>query len=203
MPNIKIRNEDGDAVFKYFKGVGAMTDDDPFVPIYATSSTGTQKTLLHQILSTNGDGTGTISAIGNYASAATEFYIQPAAGVVYRIARMIPHVVDAGSFDAGSYGNGITLTNGVLVQQKHDAVIDVNLTPLAILTNVDWGRYCFDIKVSTFGLGNESLGARWTFAKYGQYIRLVGDNNDRFTVILNDDFTDLVDQTFVVEGYIE
>lgn len=203
MPNLKIKNEDGEASFKHIAGSGAQTEEDPFIPILAIGSTGTQRRLLHQFLSTNGDGTGTISGIGNYASAATEFYIQPAAGEIYRIARIIPHVVDAGSFDSSSYGNGIVITNGVLVQQKHDAVVDVNFTPEPIKTNVDWGRYCFDIKVSTFGVGNESLASRWTFVKYGQYIRLVGDNNDRFTVILNDDFTDLVDQTFVVEGYIE
>ena len=43
----------------------------------------TSVNTIYQLLSTNGDGTGTVSAKGNYASAAEEFYIEAPAGVTY------------------------------------------------------------------------------------------------------------------------
>ena len=65
------------------------------------SSTGTQKSLLARYLDTNGDGTGTKTAVGEYHDAGDGqeiFYIQPPAGTIYRISRMIPFVEDAGTF---------------------------------------------------------------------------------------------------------
>jgi len=171
------------------------------------SSTGPQKTRINRYLDTNGDGTGTKSAVGEYhdAGAGAEiFYIQPPPGTIYRLSRMIPFVEDTGSFDSGSYGNGITLTNGILMRIQNDSgtILDL-LDGLPIHINTHWARLCYDMTVSTFGLGNEYLHARWTFSKAGQYIRLDGDSNERLEVVLNDDFSDLVSQYFKVEGYIE
>ena len=59
------------------------------------------------------------------------------------------------------------------------------------------------MQVLAWGAGNDQLIARWTFSKAGRPIRLVGDNNERLEVVLNDDFTGLVHQYFVVQGYIE
>ena len=168
------------------------------------SSTGPQKTLIAQYLDTNGDGTGTQSAVGNYASAAEIFYIQPPAGTVYRLSRMLPFVEDVGSFDSGSYGNGITLTNGIVVRIQNDSGTLVDLTAgLPIQLNTHWARQCYDMTISTFGQGNEYLHARWTFSKSGQYIRLDGDNNERLEMVFNDSFTGLVSHYFMVQGYIE
>ena len=168
------------------------------------SSTGTQKKLIARYLDTNGDGTGTKTAIGEYQAGAEIFYIQPPTGQVYRLSRILPFVEDAGTFDSGSYGNGITLTNGITVRVQNDSGTIVDLTDgLPVKLNTHWARLCYDLTISKFGTGNEYLHARWTFAKSGQMIRLVGDNNERLEVVLHDDFSDLVSQYFMVQGYIE
>ena len=183
--------------------VDAYTLKEIQTPI-SVSSTGTQKTLIARYLDTNGSGAGTKSAVGDYSSAAEIFYIQPPAGQIYRISRMIPFVEDAGTFDSGSYGNGITLTNGITVRVQDDNGTVLDLTNgLPVKLNTHWARLCFDLTISKCGTGNEYLHARWTFAKSGQMIRLVGDNNERLEVVLNDDFRDLVSQYFMVQGYVE
>ena len=183
-----------------------VTVDSITDPI-SISKTGVQSTLIARYLDTNGDGTGTKTAIGEYHDAgdgAEIFYIQPPAGSVYRLARMLPFVEDFGTFDSGSYGNGITLANGIAIRVQDDngTILDL-LDGLPIQINTHWARMCYDMSVSSFGVGNEYLHARWTFAKSGQMIRLVGDNNERLEVVLNDDFSDLVSQYFMVQGYIE
>ncbi len=162
--------------------------------------------LIRRFLDVDGDGTGVNDAIGDYSrmAEAEAFYIQPPAGTIYIIERMIVFVEDAGTFDSGSYGNGITLATGVVVRIQNDSGTLHDLTAgIAIKTNPQWGQCCYDAVVSKYGSGNESLSVRWTFAKGGYPLRLIGDNNERLEILLHDDFTDLVQHTFKIEGYIE
>ncbi len=69
--------------------------------------------LIYQYLDTNGDGTGTTNAIGNYSVTADDFYYE--ATRPCDIERMIVCVRDTGAFDAEDYGNGVALTNGIRV----------------------------------------------------------------------------------------
>jgi hypothetical protein len=170
----------------------------------SVSVTGTQREIITRYLDTNGSGAGTKDASGDYSGAAEIFYIQPPAGQIYRIARMIPHIVAGGKMASDKYGVAIVLTNGITIRTQNDNGPLLNLTDdLPIHTNTDWARLCYDLSISNFGSGNEYLHARWTFAKSGQMIRLVGDNNERLEVVLNDDFGALVEQFFMVQGYIE
>ena len=163
--------------------------------------------IIHRIdryLDTNGDGTGTTSAIGNYSVTQGIFYIQPPSDDVFQINRLIVFVQDTGSFDSGSYGNGITLTNGITVRVQNNQGTFSDLTagsPIKI--NPHWKRLCYDANVSAYGLGDESLGVRWTFSKAGYPIRLDGGSYDRIEVLLDDNFTGLVDHTFLVQGFVE
>ena len=183
--------------------VDAYTLKEIQTPI-SVSSTGTQREIITRYLDTNGSGAGTKDASGNYASAEEIFFIQPPKGQVYRIARMIPHIVAGGKMASDKYGVAIVLTNGITIRTRDDSSVLLNLTDdLPIHTNTDWARLCYDLSISNFGTGNEYLHARWTFQKSGQYIRLVGDNNERLEVVLNDDFGALVEQFFMVQGYIE
>ena len=81
-----------------------------------------------------------------------------------------------------------------------------------IKTNGEWGQFCYDAEVYAGSLGNLNtyLRVRWTFANSGYPLRLVGANNERLEVVLNDDFSlnngssdPLVEQYFVVQGYFE
>ena len=98
---------------------------------------------IFRFLDTNGDGTGITNAIGNYNVTPTEFFIKPLVGEVYEIDRLIIQIADNGSIDAGSYGNGISLTNGITLKKIDDlGNILIDLTNNApILTNGAW--YCF------------------------------------------------------------
>lgn len=159
------------------------------------------KPMLVKILDTVGDGTGAKNAIGDYSLTPTKFLIKPAPGEVFTIARMLGHVEDSGTFDSGSYGNGIVLTNGITVSYKC-GVREVDLMDgMSVITNADWAGVCYDVNISSFGLGNEYLNFRWTFEKTGTWIELNGDYGDELCVNLNDNFTALVGQYFTVQGY--
>jgi len=159
---------------------------------------------IDQYLDTDGDGTGTTNAIGDYSGGEEIFYIQPPAGTVYSLNRMMVFVQDAGTFDSAKYGNGVGLTTGIVVRvQDDEGTLDTMTGVLPVKTNTHWKRLCYDAVVSKDGTGDETLGARWTFTKdSGEPIILNGNANERLEVVLNDAFDDLVAQTFMVKGKI-
>lgn len=157
---------------------------------------------IYRFLDTNGDGTGTKDAIGNYSNAGSgveHFYFQ-AKGYA-DIHRMIVHYEDGVGMRAERYGSlASALTNGILIK-----VLDSDLSELLDITdyipiksNSDWARIAYDVQLLAWGAGNESIGARLTFTRAGGPIRL--EPGQRLVVILNDDFTGLVDQYFMIQG---
>jgi len=147
---------------------------------------------------------GTENAVSNYTNTQTQLYIQPPAGYVYYIRRLIVHIRDTGGFDAAKYGNNLTFATGIGIRTftGSGATLTNDLTDGdRIKTNADWGHWCYDITLVDFGIGDEFLNVRWTFGKSGQIIRLDGDQMDRFSAILSDDMTGLNDHHFVVQGY--
>ena len=158
--------------------------------------------LISRFLDTNGDGTGTKNARGNYASAATPLYFK--ATTTVNLHRMIIHIGDTTGMQAQKYGNIAELTNGYTVKViDNDNVTELmdlcNLVP--IKSNGGIGRYCYDVELRTWGAGNEFVQARWTFAKAGQPLRL--KQGQRLSITLNDDLTGLLEHYFMVQGYIE
>lgn len=168
---------------------------------------GSQQQLVSRFLDTNGDGTGTKNAIGNYSGAVTKFKLTPAAGEIFRVARLIISIEDTNGMTAAEYGNlGSALTNGVLVRVENGAGTVLDLTDGdPIITNAEFGSYCFDVTVKSWGQtpDDDLLVARWTFAKYEQMIRLVGDRGEFLSVVLNDDFSGLIAHKFMAQGYRE
>jgi hypothetical protein len=117
---------------------------------------------------------------------------------------MICHVQDTGGFDAGAYGNNITLANGIgcgIYTGSGATLLNDLFDGHTVQTNSDWGHWCYDVALLDFGIGDEFLQVRWTFGKSGQLIRLDGDNMDRLSLIFNDDLVGLNDHQFVVQGY--
>ena len=118
------------------------------------------------------------------------------------------------TFYTDSYGSRTILSNGIVVRTQNDSGTLINLTDdIPILTNGNWGRFCYDSEVYPADTGNTAtyLRVRWTFERSGYPIRLVGSNNERLEVVLNDDFSlnsgagnnALLEHYFVVQGYIE
>ncbi len=161
---------------------------------------------IYQFLDTDGDGTGSINVVGDYEDTAEIFFIgPPPANEYWHIERMVVQVSDAGALDAGKYGNNVELTNGITVRKQDDSGTVIELTGgKPIITNADWGGVCYDVASVGFGQGDNYLGVRWTFGKSGWPLYLDGDgDNERLEVVVNDDMTDLVGQTFMVQGWKE
>lgn len=161
------------------------------------------KKPIYQHLSSNGDGTGTTNAVGDYSSSETTLYIAPAADETFIINRMIVEVEDVGSFDSGGYGTGSALSNGITLNYRDANGIVATLTPTPITRNADWAGNCHDLTIHNFGTGNEFMTARWTFEKSGHPLVLWGSNGHSLEIVLNDDFTGLVLQKFTVQGYCD
>ena len=156
--------------------------------------------MISQFLDTNGNGTGTNNAIGDYSSAAEEFYFQPSSGETYSISRMIVTIEDTSGFSAQEYGNlGAALTNGITIKVMDGETVDQNLTEVPIIKNGQWPMYCHDSTLHTYGAGDEVLTSRWTFAKSGQSLNL--SSAQKLVVTLNDDFTGLISHRFLIQGH--
>lgn len=154
--------------------------------------------IFSRYLDTNGDGTGTKNANGNYSSAAETFYIDGP----LTITRMIVSVEDTGGMQAEEYGNlGTALTNGITIDIDSGG-LDNELVDLTdgepIKTNAGWGQLCYDVDLKSWGAGDDLLVVRWTFDKSGAPIKL-GDD-DRLEITLNDDFSGLIGHYFLVQG---
>ncbi len=165
---------------------------------------GPVRSYVCRFMDTVGDGTGEKNAIGDYSSAEQIFFIQPSDIGTLRITRLMISIEDAGPIDAGAYGNGIDLVNGIQLQVRDNSGVLNDLTDgVPIFTNAHWGRYTYDIKESSFGMGANYVLARWSFIKSGITIRLQGVENERLTMVLNDDFSGLVSHRFLVQGFFE
>lgn len=159
---------------------------------------------LFRFLDTNGDGTGTKSANGNYAGAAEEFYIQPPSDEIYIINRMIIHIRDTTVPDAATYGNGITLTNGITVKVKSGTTDILDITDgIPIKSNAEWGTRGYDVDLKNWGTGDEFIQARWSFFKAGHPIILNGLHGHKLVVTVNDDLSGLNEHLFNVQGHRE
>lgn len=158
--------------------------------------------LFTHYLDTNGDGTGTKNANGNYSGAVEEFYIQAAAGEIIEIQRMIVTIEDTGGSTVQEYGNlGVALTNGIEVHVENEyGTIMSDLTgELPIKTNGDWSTHCHDVTWLDKGAGDDLISVRWTFSKHGTDLEL--QEGQRFVVKLNDDLSGLISHYFVVQGW--
>ena len=164
--------------------------------------------LFTQFLDTVGDGSGVKNAIGDYSGGVTIFKVQPGAGVIYKIHTMIIHIEDGSGFRAERYAAlGTALTVGIIVRVQDNGGTIVALTDATapVKNNGNWAEYAGPgVDVKAWGAGEEQLVGLWEFAQcHGVPIRLDGDANERLEVVLNDDFTDVVDHHFVARGFKE
>lgn len=152
-------------------------------------------------LDTDGDGTGTSNAIGDYSVTPTEFFFQyPLAVNVHKMVIMIESI--AGMW-AERYGNIMGgLTNGYsILYSDADNVLQTSLNDgIPITNNAEIGRTGFDVDVKTWGAGDEVLLASCDFRTSGAPIRLPA--NHKLGVVLNDDFSDLKQHFFMMQGIL-
>lgn len=149
---------------------------------------------------TNGDGSGTKDFSGDYSGTATKAIIK-AEGRALRINRLIAFIADSSSVDAGKYGNGITLINGIEIKkEKQTGEIIKDITDgISIKTNADYAKLGFQVSDISFGSGLNYVHAVLTFNKNGTGINLQPD--EQLSIYLNDNLTGLQAHTFRAGAY--
>lgn len=158
----------------------------------------TTTSSLGLFLDTNGDGTGSKNANVDGSVTPVEFKLTIPSGYRAYLSRMIVHIRDSGSIDAGSYGNGITMSNGLQVEYTYRGRSIDLLDGMPIQTNADWGRVCYDVSNTDFGSGDNFVQVRWTFAKAGGPLPLSG--GQEFIVRVRDNLSGLEEHTFSLQG---
>lgn len=157
--------------------------------------------IISRLCDTNGDGSGTTNANGDYSGTPDIFYIAPPAGETYDLSRIIVSMEDTAGMQAQEYGNlGAALGTGVVLRVSDNGGVTNTLTPFNITTNSQWGALCYDVDVKSWGSGNELLAARFTFAKSGIPLKLDGTKGEKFEVVLSDDLRGLISHYFLVQG---
>lgn len=151
--------------------------------------------LFIRPMTLNGVVKGTTNQAVDGSSTHQDFYVEAGidAGEIILVTRLMVQVTDTGSFDSGSYGNGLQFFH-----RKNGLDLDATGI-LPIKLNTDWSLYAYDTRVDTFGSGPEVLSARFTFAKLnGKGLRL--NPGDRIGVRVRDDLSGIVTQTIMAEG---
>lgn len=155
---------------------------------------------VYQLLSTNGDGTGTTSMNVDGSGTPVKFFIQPSVLEKYILKRMDVEVIDGSFNDALKYG-GLTLTTGMRVYVEDDGGIIKEYTlGFNIKRNFDWALLAgVDVPILSAPV-TDALVVRWTFANGCSDIILDGSNNERLVVEVPDNMLGLDDQLIQVQG---
>jgi len=154
-----------------------------------------------RFLTTNGDGTGTVNANLDFSGAPVDFFIQPAVNETLIINQATVHIADTGPVDAGFYGNGIVLANGIEILLTQGPIVLLDITAsFKIFTNGDWAQYAFEANTTDFGAGINYVHVLFTFAGITAKPRIF--QNQQLRIRLNDDFTGLVTHSFLVQGAV-
>lgn len=184
-----------------YGNVGEMLD------ILAKSNTENldQKPVIARFLVKEGDTRK--NANENYAGGAVKFELKASDfGQNAKLVLMdvLAYLQDSGSLDTESYGNGITLTNGVKIfVEKDGSAIDL-LDGEPILWNSHYGKHGWGTTIQSYGSGDESLQAVIKFKElFGYGLELDAATDDRIYVELNDDLTGLVEHFFKVAAFIK
>jgi hypothetical protein len=149
-----------------------------------------------RLLSTNGDETGTIQAIGNYSATPTTFYFQTPANQAFRWDEIRVLYTDGGVFDVGKFGNNGTILSGVAFQYLDPTLAEVSKLQggLRVLTNGGW-ELLGTTRYVDYGDGDNGLSAT---------VPLIGGafcpTGYRISVTLQDNFTFLTSMRFMVFG---
>lgn len=160
--------------------------------------------LIFRFLDTNGDGTGSKEAIGNYSDGglgATDFFFNCDHPQGCLIHDLIIFIEDSGGvISAEDYGNLGTLTNGYLIEVKDaaDSVLLDYTDGLPIRENAHLERIALDAELTAWGTGNSTLVSRISFDRSGQPLFL--RNGDKIVVTLNDSMVGLISHNFRVRG---
>lgn len=147
-----------------------------------------------------GNGTGSHNLIGNYSTAAVDFYYQPT--TQFDIHTILMAITDNASFNQQDYG-GIAggLTNGVKFYIRiAGAPFDIPLLGgTTFKQNYEWLTVSADARLTSFAGTAQTLSVLFRLAdEYGKPLTI--NAGDRIIARLNDDFSTLVHQSLALRG---
>lgn len=151
------------------------------------------------------EGTDDSAGVWTVVRMAEDFYVQQTGAGAYHIARLIFEIIDDG-IEATKFGALTALTNGVVVnwQDSSDSLY-ATFTPDSIKQTSDFGKYAFDLTVSSFSPGasaTDVMLSRFTLSRFlpGE---LVLESGDKLALNVNDDLTGITSFTVTAEGWID
>ena len=125
-----------------------------------------------------------------------------AAGTKWDVTRMMGQIIDESSMDDAKFGGMAALPKGIVFRK----VDGITKNIFNAKTNGDMKAHMYDVAYSDKApAGFTGLAFRRSFAgqdKNGVVIRLEGDTDDQFQVLIQDDLTELVDFQVIAQGHI-
>lgn len=156
-------------------------------------------------LDTVGDGSGSRDMAQDFSDATgagkTTFKLVPAANELLMIRCLLLHIQDAGTFDASLYGNGVALTNGILLQKTEEGELVQDLLDNDPVTNNgEWASHAYDWEYISTGAGDNVAVIRWSICQAGAPLLIHGNSNQAFEMVLHDNFSGLSKHHAAVHG---
>lgn len=166
---------------------------------------GIEQRYFSRFLDITGLGTGNKNAAGDYSSGVQDFKIAPRSNKIFRIASLTVFIQDSEDIAQSGYGAVSGLTNGIRVFVTSDRNETLYLDDgEPIKTIMHWTQRSSNLN-NDFSITTprNPILLRWNFLEAGVHVRLNGFLNEALVVRLNDDFSDLTDHKFLVQGYQE
>ena len=168
-----------------------------------------QNDLICRYLDQDGDGSGNSNMAGADYSG-ERFWIQPAAGQIFVIQRLIISLEDETGFKAETFGKESALALGLTLKSEFDQqVVRTDfLDGDTIKANSHFGIMCYDVDVHNWANTptDELLLARLSFNRFsvnGEGLKLVGDDNEKLVVTVQDSLAAILRLKFMAQGYLE
>ena len=152
----------------------------------------------HIFLTDTGNGQGALSYTGDYSVTAKDIYFE--ALTKFEIYTLMFNVSDNSKFLQVGYGGMAALTNGLKFFFKPNGQAEIPLFGgYAVKSNLGMVNLTQDTTLTQFDGTNETLAATIDSVQhYGMPLYM--NTCDRFIIRLNDDFTALVAQSFIIGG---
>lgn len=151
-------------------------------------------------MTATGDNVPPYNLNGNYSAAPQDFYYQATAN--YDIYSVLINISDNANFNQLDYGAIVdgTITHGPKFFIKPNGLTEIPLlSGMTIIHNYDWLSLTPEVALTSFAGLAQTLTININMMnQYGQPLSI--RKGDRFIIRLNDNFSTLVSQTFVIRG---
>jgi len=148
-----------------------------------------------------GDGSGDMEGAQNHTGG-VEFFAQPAAGVTWRVTKIVVYVTDEKGGVSNELGKITAVTTGMQFR-KYDGSSATNLNTTVVKQN---SHFADDFQEVTSARYNDSADEETIIATMypgmtGNMLTYAGTSNERISVTLDDNYSGLLQLRIWAEGY--